>query len=326
MTWSSRFNRFLILLAIISTCHISSGQSPQYNNFPGEEMAEGSESHSLAPGSHQTAQPSEGEILCKYFHQALDTELMQSFRDLPTVNGFNGYEETLKTFSDMICAPGSPFHYSKIMRRSYCGGDPSQSRLIAHASGEGVIDIFAAYSSTLPGRSAEEFTYGVLCAMTDPELFVSALNGRYPKSLKRSTLLLVGPECGLDGLPSSFRTHMRGKNVFFLSGFQIEAEIRRLTIEAEGRKIQIVILAEAKELHLMNWMLQIKLGLTDTQGKSHGLVYNRVRIGTPFYEMALKKFTGSIDEEIQIIHETLPNEDPEQIKQTWKARMLSLRR
>jgi hypothetical protein len=279
------------------------------------------------PVNIQPVQSPDGEVLCRNYQQTFGTDPgMQSFKNLPPVNNFVGYQELIGTFSESICNPDSPFHYSKIIGIAFSGGEPSESRLVANTNDDGVVDIFAAYSSILPGRTANEYTYGVLCAMTDPELFTSALGGWYPANLKKRTLLSVGPENDRDGMPTSFRTNLQGKSVFIVSGFQIEAEIRRVTIEAEGMKIQIMILAEAKEINMMKWMLQIKFGLTDPSGKSYGIVYSRVRIGTSFYKTALKKYIRSIDEELQIMFETTPREDPEQIKRIWKAHMQRMRK
>ncbi len=280
----------------------------------------------VPPGNIQPVQSQDGEVLCRYYRQTFETApSMQSFKRLPPVNGIYGYQEVMRTFSELICNLDSPFHYSKLLGIAYNGGNPSGSRLVASKDEDGVVDIFTAYSSTLPGRTASEYTNGVLCAMTYPDLFTSALDGRYPASLKKTTLLSVGPEIDTDGTPASFRTHMKGKNVLIFPGFQIETEIRRVTIEAEGRSIQVVILAEAREINMMKWMLQIKFGLTDLRGRSYGLVYNRLRIGTSFYHIALEKYTKSIDEELQIIFETNPRVDSEQVKQTWLAYIQSMR-
>ena len=328
MYCKSFFMHILILLLLVCPLYGSKGASTKDASPSNPEQANTRVFGSLLspPVDIQPVQSLDGEVLCRNFRQAFDTAPgMQSFKNLPPVNGLTAYQEVIGTFSELICNPNSPIHYSKLIGIAYSGGDPSSSRWVAYENEDGVVDIFAAYSSTLPGRTANEYTDGVLCAMTDPPLFTSTLGGRYPTSLKKSTLLSVGPEYDRDGMPASFRTHMKGRNVLIFSGFQVEAEIRRVTIDAEGRKIQIIILAEAKEINLMKWMLQIKFGLSDASGKSYGLVYNRIRIGTSFHDIALKKYTGSIEEELQIMFETTPKVDPEQIKHTWKAHMRSMR-
>ncbi len=328
MYFKSSILKLLILLLLVYAFYDCRGASIKNGSASISEKAKTLifESLPMPLESIQPIQSMDGEILCRNYPQTFESApCMQSFKNLPAVNGLSGYQEVIRTFSELICNPNSPVHYSKILGIAYRGGEPSSSRLIASKDEDGVVDIFAAYSSILPGRTANEYTYGVLCAMTDPYLFASALGGRYPSSLKKTTLLSVGPENERDGMPASFRTHMQGVNVLIFSGFQIEAEIRRVIIDAEGKKIQIMILAEAHEINIMKWMLQIKFGLTDQSGTSYGLVYSRVRIGTSFYNTSLEKFTKTVDEELQIMFETTPKEDPEQIKRTWKSHMQSMR-
>lgn len=329
MFYKSSFKHiWLWLLLFIASCGYQNPSS-QYAVAitPEQTDTQGFESLSTNPVNIQPVISPDGEVLCRNYQQTFKSDPgFQSFKGLPPVNGLNGYQEVMKTFSELICNPDSPVHYSKILGIAYRGGEPSLSRWVAYRNEDGVVDIFTAFSSALPGRKAIEYAYGVLCAMTDPDLFTSALGGRYPASLKKTTLVSIGPENDREGLPTSFRTHLQGKRVLIFSGFQIEAEIRRVTIEAEGSVIPIVIFAEAEEINIMKWMMQIKFGLTDLNGQSYGLVYNRVRIGTSFQDIALEKYTGSIDEELQIMFETGPKEDSELIKRTWKAHMQSLRR
>jgi hypothetical protein len=325
--YPSSFLPILLLLLFIYASYGYQGV-PTMNGStisPDQANPGGFESLSTNPVYIQPVQSLDGEILCRNYQQTFDADPgMQSLKNLPQVNGFTGYQEVVNTFSELICNPNSPVHYSKLIGIAFRGGEPASSRYVAYKQEDGVVDIFAAFSSTLPGRKGSEYAYGVLCAMTDPALFTSALGGRYPAGLRKTTLLSVGPENDRDGMPTSFRTNMQGKRVLIFSGFQIETEVRLVTIKSEGRIIPIIISAEAKEIHMMKWMLQIKFGLTDQSGKSYGLVYNRARIGTSFQDIALNKYTGSIDEELQIMFETTAREDPERIRQTWKTHMQSL--
>jgi hypothetical protein len=325
--YKSSFFQILLWLLLIYASYGYNGTPTKYDSAISPEQANTRVFESLPtnPVNIRPVQSLDGEILCRNYLQTFDSDPgLQSFKKLPPVNGLMGYQEVISTFSELICNPDSPVHYSKILGIAFSGGEPSGSRLVAYKNEDGVVDLFAAYSSTLPGRKANEYAYGVLCAMTDPALFTLAMGGRYPASLKKTTLLSVGPENDRNGMPTSFRTKMQGKRVLIFSGFQIESEVRLVTIEAEGKIIPIIISAEAKEINMMEWMLQIKFGLTDVSGKSYGLVYNRVRIGTSFHDIALRRYTGSIDEELQIMFETTPTEDPEQIKRAWKAHMQSI--
>ncbi len=326
--YKSSIIHILILLLLVYAFHGYHGTPAKSGSATNPEQANTRVFESLPtnPVNIQPVQSLDGEVLCRNYQKTFDSDPgWQSFKNLPPVNGLTGHQEVMNTFSELICNPNSPVHYSKIIGIAYRGGEPSNSRWVAYKNEDGAVDIFTAFSSSLPGRKASEYAYGVLCAMTDPALYTSALGGRYPSSLKRITLLSVGPEYDRDGMPTSFRTNLQGKRVLVFSGFQIEAEVRRVTIEAEGKVIPIIISAEAKEINMMKWLLQIKFGLTDLSGKSYGLVYNRVRIGTSFHDIALNKYTGSIDEELQLMLETTTKEDPELIKQAWKAHMQSMR-